>query len=267
MIIDIHGHLGNINFSEFWQADAAKLVEYMRASNTGKLCLSASRAIMYDIFEGNKELDAVLKKHDEFYGYAVISPTFPKSADELHYLKDNPKFRGVKIHPDYHGYDLSTPSNYRFVDNVAGKTPMMLFHVSCMPGSGYSKAETVVSIARNHPETKFVLAHCAGLFQNGNYPFFPNMDSLERICDAGLPDNVWIDTAHYLLYAYQTVMAKMVRLAGAKHVVFGTDSPLQGAMQMRFCQQVIEALDIPKKDKELILFRNAEKILGLKRGA
>ena len=263
MIIDIHGHLGNINFSEFWQADAGKLVEYMKDSGTDKLCLSASRSIMYDIKEGNAELDAVLKQYDEFYGYAVVSPTFPGSADEIRYLQDNPKFRGVKIHPDYHGYDLSVPSNYRFIDRIAGQVPMMLFHVSCMPGSGFSKAETVVSIAKDHPETNFVLAHCAGLFQNGNYPFFPNMDSLERICDAGLPSNVWIDTAHYLLYAYQTVMAKMVRLAGADHVVFGTDSPLQGAMQMKFAQDVVYALDIPQEDKDAIMYGNALKILKL----
>ena len=63
MIIDIHGPLGNINFSSFWQADAACLREYMRKSNTDKLCLSSSRAIMYDIFEGNAELDAVLKDY------------------------------------------------------------------------------------------------------------------------------------------------------------------------------------------------------------
>ena len=261
--IDIHGHLGNINFSEFWQADAERLVQYMRKSNTEKLCLSASRAIMYDIKEGNAELDDVLKRYDEFYGYVVISPTFPNTVDELHYLQDNPKFRGVKIHPDYHGYDLATPSNYRFVDAIADKTPMMLFHVSCMPGTGFSQAATVVSIAKNHPNTNFVLAHCAGLFQNGSYPFFPNMDSLERICDAGLPPNVWIDTAHYLLYAYQTIMAKMVRLAGAKHVVFGTDCPLQGDMQMRFAQEVVLALDIPKAQKEAILRGNAKKILNL----
>ena len=264
MVIDIHGHLGNINFSEFWRADAETLARYLEESGTDKLCLSASRAIMYDIFEGNRELDAVLRKHDAFYGYAVVSPTFPKSAEEVHYLADNPKFRGVKIHPDYHGYDLSAPSNYRFVDQVAERTPMMLFHVSCMPGSGFSPAATVVSIARNHPQTRFVLAHCAGLFQNGNYPFFPNMDSLERICDAGLPDNVWIDTAHYLLYAYQTVMEKMVRLAGAGHVVFGTDCPLQGPMQMRFAQEAVAALEIPEADKEAILHGNAEKILGLR---
>ena len=264
MVIDIHGHLGNINFSEFWQADAAKLRQYLLDSGTDRLCLSASRAIMYDIFEGNAELDAVLRQYDCFYGYAVASPTFPRSADEVRYLRENPKFRGVKIHPDYHGYDLSVPSNRRFVDRVADLTPMMLFHVSCMPGSGFSKAETVVAIAKDHPETNFVLAHCAGLFQNGSYPFFPNMDSLERICDAGLPDNVWIDTAHYLLYAYQTVMAKMVRLAGAGHVVFGTDCPLQGAMQMRFAQEAVRALDIPEGEKEAILRGNAEKILRLK---
>ena len=263
MVIDIHGHLGNINFSNFWQADAGQLRAYMQESGTDKLCLSASRAIMYDICEGNAELDAVLKKYDEFYGYAVVSPTFPETAKEIHYLQDNPKFRGVKIHPDYHGYDLSTPSNYRFVDKIAGSVPMMLFHVSCMPGTGFSPAQTVVSIAKKHPETKFVLAHCAGLFQNGNYPFFPNMDSLERICDAGLPDNVWIDTAHYLLYAYQTVMAKMVRIAGADHVVFGTDCPLQGAMQMRFAQEAVMALDIPDADKDAIMYGNAKKILGV----
>jgi len=263
MVIDIHGHLGNINFSEFWQADADRLEQYLKESGTDKLCLSASRAIMYDIREGNAELAGVLKTHDSFYGYVVISPTFPGTVDELHYLQDEPKFCGVKIHPDYHGYDLSVPSNYRFVDRLADKTPMMLFHVSCMPGTGFSPAATVVSIAKNHPETKFVLAHCAGLFQNGNYPFFPNMDSLERICDAGLPSNVWIDTAHYLLYAYQTIMAKMVRLAGAEHVVFGTDCPLQGPMQMRFAQEAVRALGIPEEQKEAILFGNARKILGL----
>ena len=89
------------------------------------------------------------------------------------------------------------------------------------------------------------------------------MDSLERICDAGLPDNVWIDTAHYLLYAYQTIMAKMVRLAGADHVVFGTDSPLQGAMQMKFAQDVVYALDISQAEKDAIMYGNALKILGL----
>ena len=76
-------------------------------------------------------------------------------------------------------------------------------------------------------------------------------------------DNVYVDTAHYLMYVYPGVMEKMYSLAGADHIVFGTDVPLQGAMQMRFAIEAINALDIPQEDKDKIFYKNAEKILGL----
>lgn len=56
----------------------------------------------------------------------------------------------------------------------------------------------------------------------------------------------------------------MVEIVGADHIVFGTDVPLQGPMQMRFAIEVIQALDIPQLDKEKILCANAQKILRLK---
>ena len=200
----------------------------------------------------------------EFYGYVVVSPTFPDSLEDLKYLKTNKKFRGIKIHPDYHGYDLSVPSNFAFVDKVLKKTPMALFHCSCMPGSGKSPFATIVELARRNPKTKVVAAHGAGLFQNGNYPFFPNLDSLERETAKGLPKNLWVDTAHYLLYCYPTILQKMVDLAGADHVVYGTDAPLQGPMQMRFMAELVDSLDNPQSDKDKIFYKNAEKILGVK---
>jgi predicted TIM-barrel fold metal-dependent hydrolase len=141
---------------------------------------------------------------------------------------------------------------------------MALFHTSCMPGTGFSPFATIAELARRNPKTKIVAAHGAGLFQNGNYPFFPNLDSLERVADKGLPKNLWVDTAHYLLYAYPTILQKMVNIAGADHVVFGTDAPLQGPMQMRFMAELVESLDVPLRDKEKIFYRNAEKILSVK---
>ena len=262
MIIDIHGHLGNINFAPFWQAGTAKLEQYCTDSGVDMLCLSSSRAIMYDIHEGNAELDTALKESSKLLGYVIVSPTFPDSLSDLAYLKSNPKFRGVKIHPDYHGYQLPTKSNRDWVEAVADQTPMMLFHVSCMPGTGFSPAKTVAEIAKNHPKTKFVLAHMAGIYQNSNYPYFPNMDSLEGVMEMNL-DNVWIDTAHFLMYVYPGVMEKMYKIAGADHIVFGTDAPLQGPMQMKFAIDAINALDIPQDDKDKIFFKNAKNILGI----
>ena len=262
MIIDIHGHLGNINFAPFLQAYAATLERYCSESGVDKLCVSASRSIMYDVKEGNLELDKALKETEKLLGYVVYDPIFPESVEDLVLLKSNSKFRGVKIHPDYHGYSLDSKRCRDQVEAIADQTPMMLFHVSCMPGTGFSPALTVADIASHHPDTKFVLAHMAGTYQNGNYPYYPNLDSLEKVMEREL-DNVFVDTAHYLMYVYPGVMEKMYSLAGADHIVFGTDVPLQGPMQMRFAIEAIQALDIPQEDKDKIFFKNAEKILGI----
>ena len=263
MIIDIHGHLGNINQAPFWAADAKKLETYCDESGVDLLCLSSSKSLMYDTKGGNAELDAALKKTKKLLGYVVVNPVFPETAQELHLLKENPKFRGVKIHPDYHGYDLASKSVIKFLDRIADQVKLMLIHVSCMPGTGFADAVRVASFAKRHPKTDFVLAHMAGIYQNGQYPYFPNLQGCEEVATMKL-NNVYIDTAHYLMYVYPGVMEKMLELAGADHIVFGTDTPLQGPMQMRFAIETIKALEISDADKNKILYGNAKKILRIK---
>ena len=80
MIIDIHGHLGNINFAPFWQADAKTLEDYCDQSGVDLLCISASRSIMYDVHEGNIELDKALKETEKLLGYVVYNPISVKSS-------------------------------------------------------------------------------------------------------------------------------------------------------------------------------------------
>ncbi len=264
MIIDVHGHLGNINFAPFWQADADRLEECCRLAEVDLLCLSSARAIMYDVREGNAELDAVLQQSQRFFGYVVVNPQFPDSKQDLALLQSNPRFRGVKVHPDYHGYDLRSASMRSFLDEIAEceQVKLMLFHVSCMPGTGFADALEVAKFAACHPGVQIIMAHLAGTFQNANYPYFPNLDKLEAVAALKLP-NVYIDTAHFLMYVYPGVMEKAVELAGSDHLVFGTDVPLQGPMQMRFAWETVRALPITEEDKEKILWKNAAALLNL----
>ena len=261
MIIDIHGHLGNINFAPFWQADAGRLEEYLESAGIDRLCVSSAKSIMYDVKEGNRELAEALEKTEKLLGYVTVNPMFPESLDDLKYL-ENPKFIGIKVHPDYHGYNVNSTGARDFLDKAASQTKLMLFHVSCMPGTAFADAGAVAKFASEHPATNFVMAHMAGIFQNGNYPYFPNLAGLE-IVRGFAAENIYVDTAHYLMYVYPGVMAKMVELVGAGHVVFGTDCPLQGPMQMRFALETIRSLEIPRKDIERILCGNAEKLLRL----
>jgi len=262
MIIDIHGHLGNINQAPFWAADEKSLEKYCNEVNIDLLCISSAKSLMYDVQEGNSDLDKALKNSDKLLGYVVINPVFPESINDLQLLKSNPKFKGVKIHPDYHGFDMASPQAVKFLDKVAEQVDLMLFHVSCMPGTGFANAERIAEFAKRHPKTNFVLAHIAGIFQNSNYPYFPNLQGCEKVAAMEL-DNVYIDTAHYLMYVYPGVMEKVVEIVGADHIVFGTDVPIQGPMQMRFAIEIIQALNIPQVDKERILCTNAQKILRL----
>ena len=262
MIIDLHGHLGNINLAPFWAADAARLEQYCDDAGIDLLCLSSARALMYDVREGNAELNRALLDSSRLLGYVVVNPVFPDSREDLELLRRNPKFRGVKIHPDYHGFDLASPQNRDFLDEVATQTELMLFHVSCMPGTGFAAATRVAEFAARHPQTNFILAHMAGIYQNGNYPYFPNLLGCESVAAMNL-DNVYIDTAHFLMYVYPGVMEKMVEIVGAAHIVFGTDVPLQGPRQMCFAIETIRRLAIPEADKEKILYQNAQRLLRL----
>lgn len=260
MIVDIHGHLGNINQAPFWAADAALLEGYLEQAGIDWLCVSSSKSLMYDAREGNGELAAALQGASRLRGYVTLNPMFPESIRDLELLK-NPKFVGVKIHPDYHGYDIGSVRVRRFLDDVASQTPLLLSHVSCMPGTGFASAVKVATYASRHPKTRFVLAHLAGIYQDPLYPYFPNLEGLESVAGMGL-DNVYIDTAHFLIYVYPGVMERAVEVAGADHLVFGTDMPLQGPAQARFAIETIQALPIDDADKRKILCGNALKLLG-----
>lgn len=262
MIIDIHAHSGNINQALFWAADAAKLEEYADTAGVDLLCVSAARSIMYDATEGNLELDRDLKNTSKLLGYVVINPMFPESVKDLRLLASNPKFRGVKIHPDYHGYDMKSQAIQDFLGEVADQVPMMLFHVSCMPGTGFAAATEILRFAKKHPKTNIVMAHMAGIFQNGSYPYFPNFEGLEAVQAAGY-ENIYVDTAHHLMYVYPGVMERMVELIGPDHIVYGTDVPLQGPKQMRFAIETIVGLGLSQADQDKILFGNSKRILGI----
>lgn len=266
MIIDIHGHLGNINLAPFWAADESRLEQYAREAGVDRLCVTAARSIMYDVTEGNLELDAALKRSTNLLGYVTVNPIFPKTLDDLDLAASNPKFIGAKVHADYHGYDIKSPVAQAFLDKLAERVTSILFHVSCMPGTGFADAGAIADFARSHPQVNVIMAHMAGIFQNGLYPYFPNFMGLEKVA-SHLVDNLFVDTAHHLMYVYPGVMQKMYDLLGADHIVFGTDVPLQGPMQMRFAIQVIESLPISTGDKEKILGGNATRIIEHARAA
>lgn len=263
MIIDIHGHIGNINFNPYWRADANKVVAILKAAGVDYCIVSAARSLMYDVCEGNKEVLDAVKKYKTLLGYMTVNPLFPESLQDLKHIKERQRIIGVKFHPDYHGYDLGSKIAREFIDKVVKQTSLMLFHTSCMPGTGFANIEKICKISKEYPEIIFIAAHMAGIYQNSLYPYFPNLEGIEKVLEYNL-DNLYVDTAHYLCYVYEGVMENAVKLLGADKIVFGTDVPLQGKLQIKFAIASIKNLNIVKSEKEKILGGNAERIINFK---
>lgn len=260
MIIDVHGHLGRINQAPFWAANAGQLDAYLAEAGVDELWISSARSLMYEAREGNAELMEALKNSRKLRGYIVLNPVCPDSLEDAALLGQD-KIVGVKIHPDYHGYDILSPSVRPFMDEVANRTGLILTHISCMPGTAFSEGGRLLEYAARHPETNFIFAHIGGIYQNALYPYFPNYEGLEKIAAAGLK-NVYVDTSHHLMYVYPGVMERIIEIFGCDRLLFGTDMPLQGPMQARFALDVIRALSISDDDKAKILYRNAERLRG-----
>lgn len=260
MVIDVHGHLGRINQAPFWAADAAQLDASLVEAEVEELWISSARSLMYEAREGNAETMKALKDSQRLRGYVVMNPVCPDSLLDLPLL-ENDRVVGVKIHPDYHGYDARSSRVRGFLKEVAESTPLILTHISCMPGTAFSETGKLLEYANEHPGTRFIFAHIGGIFQDSLYPYFPNYEGLEKIAAARL-DNVYVDTAHHLMYVYPGVMQTVVEIMGADKLLFGTDMPLQGPMQARFAIEAIRALEIPEEDKEKILHANATSLLA-----
>ena len=262
MKIDVHGHIGSVNMHPNWTADGDKVSEMTRKAGVDHCFVSSAKSIMYDTCQGNEDVLESVKKYDNIWGYMVVNPYFPESFRYLDYIGKEKKIIGCKIHPDYHGYDLSSPMGKDLVKRVIDYAQLILFHTSCMAGTGFSRIETIGEFASQYPKNTFISAHLAGLYQNPLYPYYLNYSGLEKAAQINLP-NLFIDTSSYWIYAYPGVMQNIVNIVGAEHLVFGTDIPIQSDMQIRFKITAIESLDIPQSDKERIYSKNINTILKL----
>ena len=127
MIIDVHGHIGNLNMNPNWCQDAAKVSDTVKKSGVDFVIVSSAMSLMYDTCRGNKEVLDAVKKYDNLFGYIVVNPLFEETYKDLDYIEKEEKIVGCKIHPDYHGFDLHSPMGRKLVDRVSDFSPVILF--------------------------------------------------------------------------------------------------------------------------------------------
>jgi uncharacterized protein len=244
-IVDAHAHVGP--YSEFFipDNDAAGMVRVMDRCGVDRAVLSSHLGIQLDAKRGNDVTAAAVASYPgRLAGYLVVNP-WQDPADELARWVDDPRFVGIKVHPDLHAYPLTGP-RYAPVWEFAERSGCpVLSHT--WTGSTFDDPKHLGQVADRHPDAVLLAGHAGTLPE-------------------GFDQAIEVAAAHPRLlleicgsYSSGATITRMVRRLGASKVVFGSDFPF---IDLRFSLGRLIFADLDDSERVAVAGGNAARLFG-----
>jgi len=239
-IIDLHGHLGRVDFPRP-DSTADAMVEVMDRVGIESVVVSHTRCLYDRPDFGNEEVLAAMQAHPgRILGYVVVHPRSAEWVATEMTRRVEQGFVGLKLH-NANGFPYTDPA-YEPAIGIANERRMpVLLHTwgdeACM--------SQVRALAQEFPEISLLLAHAGAANEEG------------YVQVAGEFENVYLDVCYSL--GPRGLVERLVAGAGIDKVVFGTDG-----IFMSITQQIGKVLGarLSEEDKRKILSENARRILG-----
>jgi predicted TIM-barrel fold metal-dependent hydrolase len=244
MIIDSHIHIGKWSDIFFnYGSSVAEAVEVMKSSG-----VDAALAMPTDATP-NAELFSQIHNHPDFkfHFMAWIDPDDPELDSFLEQNIDN--ISAFKIHPSIQRKRMSDDSYDKYLQLASEKKKPVIVH--CGRWQEIASYKFPLECADKYPGLMIVLAHlggdqpglflqCAEDVKSGNYP------------------NVYLGTESVREFHF---VNKVVHTVGAEKVIFGSDYNL--GLPKTYIP-IVESLDVPASDKDLIFSGNILRLLNSK---
>jgi len=202
-------------------------------------------------------MSAVARYPDRIVGFGIVDPRWEQAEREVERCAAG-GLRGIgELMPHLQGYALDDRELMTPVMEAAARHNMVVLTHSSEPvghvyqGKGDVFPSTLYRFINNFPQARIVCAHWGG-----GLPFYALMPEVGRLFE-----NVWFDTAASpFLYKYG-IFSIVSSILGAGKILFGSDFPL--ITQKRIIDGLHQKTDIPEAEKELIIGKNAQMLLGL----
>ena len=161
-------------------------------------------------------------------------------------------FKGIKFHPEYQDFVVNDNEMLKIYDYALSKGLILLFHAGFDPAFKppfRSNPKMFLEISKELRGGIIIAAHLGGQQQ---------WDDVEKyICGS----DIYIDTSMGFEHYSHEQFLRIVKSHGADKILFGSDSPWSKAD----CEiATLRSLDLSDEEKDLILHKNAERILKLK---
>ena len=182
--------------------------------------------------------------------FPSVHPRSPRAVPEIQRIAAE-GFPGIKLHPMYQEFTIDDPALFPLYEAVAGSGLILLFHAGfdiAFPGNHQADPSRILRVHQAFPTLKIVASHLGG------WRLWPEV--LQTL--AGKP--IYLETSFAAREAEEAVFRAILEKHPPDYLLFGTDSPwLDQKEELRVWRE----LDLPEDRREKILFRNAERLLGL----
>lgn len=270
MVIDFHTHI----FPDELAASAIASLEResnLKANNTGTLkSLKNSMeqcGVDYSVvlpvmtkpgqFETVNTFAKAINQKDGILSLGGIHPENDNITDKLEYIK-NSGLKGIKLHPDFQGSRfIDDPAYIHIIKECIRLDLCTVIHagmdvgrpipIHCPPDRAYIMLNEVLKDCKK--DSKIVLAHMGGMLQ---------WDLVEKFL---VGQNVYFDLAYCPILAKKEQMLHIIKKHGADRILFGTDFPWTNQKETI---DYVQSLQLSQEEKELILYKNASRLLDIK---
>jgi predicted TIM-barrel fold metal-dependent hydrolase len=238
--IDIHSHIRHGSpyespDSEISYSTLEFLTGHYRYGGVQQVGFSTFASVLGNldcIPEENRYLHEIAKENPLVYQWVVIDPRVEESFRQAEAMLGHTKVLGIKIHPDYHGYDIMEHGERLFAFAEKHRAVMLMHpqHILEMP-----------AFADRHPGMKLIIAHLG------------SVEHVDAVANAK-HGNIFVDTSGSAS-CRNNIVEYAVERVGSEKILFGTDTY---AFSFQFGRIALSRL--PLADKENTLWKNA---LGL----
>ena len=267
MVIDFHTHI-------FPDAIAEKTIRFLgEKASIGAKTDGTAAGLLHSMEEGGTDLSVilpVLTKPSQFrsilsfaerlnktypqrlFSFGGIHPDSEQYKQELRQIRDA-GLLGVKLHPDYQGVMIDDPRYLRIMDYASELGLVIVTHAGVdigYPDLVHCPPDRMRKVLDQIKPPKLVVAHYGGWRQ------------WEMVYEYLAGEKVYLDTAFTLQEIPQELFLKIFQKHGAKHILYATDSPW-GSQKEDL--ENLKKLPLTKEEQELVLWRNAAKLLHIQK--
>ena len=256
-MIDSNAYVGEWPFRRLPYSKPEKLLRKMDDLGIEKAVVSRLENVFFkDLLVGNRELNAIVEAHaDRFIPAYTINPAYPGWDEDLQICIDELGAENLRLHPNYHGYELLGQENLRLLE-IARECDLLVMiaigledvrhhhRLVIVPDVG---AGDIAQTVNAFPQVRFLVA-------GGR---FGEVSSIWRSVDKR--ENLYVENSRVQGPIHD--VAKLCSTIGPDHVLFGSNAPLHyhesAKLSIETESQIADAV------KQQLLHDNAARLFKL----